>query len=249
MILLRFGDSQSLNAVAACGSAARGRKEVKKETIRTACYDFAAMKPHRGPPAERFEAALAEIGAYFLGSSPIQKAAADIARRLEALDIDYAIAGALCLAAHGVIRATEDVDILISREGLDRFKHEWEGRGYVPLRPGGKAVRDTAHGVKVDFLIAGDYPGDGRPKPVSFPEPGAVAVAAGPFRIVALPRFLEMKLASGMTAPHRLQDLADVQRLVAVAKLPRDFGESLDPYVRSKFYELWETAQHTDDDY
>lgn len=207
------------------------------------------MKPQSGRLAERFEAALAEIGAYFLGSSPIQKAAADIARRLEALDIDYAIAGALCLAAHGVIRATEDVDILISREGLDRFKREWLGRGYVTLRPGGKAVRDTVNGVKIDFLIAGDYPGDGKPKPVSFPEPGSVAVDAGPFRIVSRERFLELKLASGMTAPHRLQDLADVQRLVATAKLPRDLGESLDPYVREKFYELWETTQHTDDDY
>lgn len=207
------------------------------------------MKPETGSLAERFEAALAEIGAYFLGSSPIQKAAADLARRLEALDIDYAIAGALCLAAHGVIRATEDVDILISREGLDRFKREWLGRGYVTLRPGGKAVRDTVNGVKVDFLIAGDYPGDGKPKPVSFPEPGAVAVDAGPFRIVSLARFLELKLASGMTAPHRLQDLADVQRLIAVAKLSRDLGDSLDLYVREKFYELWDTAQHTDEDY
>jgi hypothetical protein len=207
------------------------------------------MKPVTGTLAERFEAALAEIGAYFLGSSPIQKAAADIARRLEALDVDYAIAGALCLAAHGLIRATEDVDILISRDGLDRFKREWLGRGYVTLRPGGRAVRDAVNGVKIDFLIAGDYPGDGKPKPVSFPEPSAVAVDAGPFRIVSLERFLELKLASGMTAPHRLQDLADVQRLIAAAKLPRDLGDSLDPYVREKFYELWDTAQHADEDY
>lgn len=210
---------------------------------------FRLMKPDMGPSAERFQAALAEMGEYFLGTSKIQKAATEIAHRLEALDIDYAIAGALCLAAHGVIRATEDVDILISREGLDRFKQEWLGRGYVTLRPGGKAVRDTVNGVKVDFQIAGDYPGDEKPKRVRFPEPGAASVAAGPLRIVSLARFLELKLASGITAPHPLQDLADVQRLIAVAKLPRELGESLDPYVREKFYELWETAQHADEDY
>jgi hypothetical protein len=207
------------------------------------------MKPEMGSLAERFQAALAEMGEYFLGTSKIQKAATEIAQRLEALDIDYAIAGALCLAAHGVIRATEDVDILISREGLDRFKQEWLGRGYVTLRPGGKAVRDTVNGVKVDFLIAGDYPGDGKPKPVRFPDPGAASVAAGPLRIVSLARFLELKLASGITAPHRLQDLADVQRLIAAANLPRELGESLDPYVREKFDELWKTAQHADEDY
>ena len=87
------------------------------------------------------------------------------------------------------------------------------------------------------------------PKAVRFPEPGAVAIAAGRFRTVSLPRFLELKLASGMTAPHHLQDLAGVQRLAATAKLPRDLGESLDPYVRKEFYEMWDTAQHADEDY
>jgi hypothetical protein len=103
--------------------------------------------------AERFEAALDRIGAYFMGSSPLQDAAAQIARALGDMKIDYAIAGALCLAAHGVVRATEDVDVLIAREGLERFKQAWLGRGYVDVRPGGKAVRDTANGVKIDFLI------------------------------------------------------------------------------------------------
>src|SRR5436309_14979875 len=107
------------------------------------------------PLAERFEAALERMGSYFMDSSPLQKTAADIARRLSEMGIDYAIAGALCLAAHGVVRATEDVDVLITREGLERFKQRRLGRGYVNLRPGGESVRDTVRGVKVDFLIAG----------------------------------------------------------------------------------------------
>src|SRR5204863_7794125 len=122
----------------------------------------------------------------------------------------YAIAGALCLGAHGVVRATEDVDILITREGLERFKAEWLGRGYINLRAGGKAVRDSVNGVKIDFLVAGDFPGDGRPKPVAFPEPSGRAVSPGDPVVLSLPQLVELKLASGMTAPHRLQDLADV---------------------------------------
>lgn len=197
----------------------------------------------------RLEAALARIGAYHMSSSPLQKAAAEIAERLGELDVDYAIAGALCLAAHGVIRATEDVDVLVSREGLERFKRAWLGRGYVDLRPGGKAVRDVVNGVKVDFLLAGDFPGDGKPKPVSFPDPGSASVDAGRFKVLSLPRFIELKLASGMTAPHRLQDLADVLRLIAAARLPRELADSLDPYVRPKYLELWQSAQHPEDDY
>jgi hypothetical protein len=199
--------------------------------------------------AERFEAALKRIGAYFMGSSPVQDAAVQIARLLGEMKIDYAIAGALCLAAHGVVRATEDVDVLISREGLESFKQAWLGRGYVNVREGGKAVRDTVHGVKVDFLIEGDYPGDGKPKPVRFPSPAQAGTEAGRMRVVDLRHLVEMKLASGMTAPHRLQDLADVLRLITVAKLTRELGETLDPYVRAKYDELWQTAQRPDDDY
>ena len=111
--------------------------------------------------ANRLETALGAIGAFFMGDSPVQQAAAEIARRLEDGGIDHAIAGAICLAAHGVTRATEDVDVLITREGLEQFKHAWLGRGYVNLRPGGKAVRDT-------LRITNPRPADGarRPSPV-----------------------------------------------------------------------------------
>ena len=88
--------------------------------------------------AERFEAALDRIGAYFMGSSPVQDAATQIARLLSEMKIDYAIAGALCLAAHGVVRATEDVDVLISRDGLERFKKAWLGQGVRGRPPGGQ---------------------------------------------------------------------------------------------------------------
>src|SRR5690349_20244683 len=110
------------------------------------------------------------MGAFLTGKSPLHAAAEQIARRLREANIDYVIAGAVALASHGVVRATEDVDVLLTRDGLDRFKSEWLGRGYVDLRPGGKAVRDTVNGVKIDFLIAGDFPGDGKPKPIAFPD-------------------------------------------------------------------------------
>jgi hypothetical protein len=199
--------------------------------------------------ASNLDTVLREVGAFRMGESPVQRAAAELAQRLEEAGIDYAIADALCLGAHGVVRATEDVDVLITREGLQRFKAQWIGRGYIDLRPGGKAVRDTVHRVKIDFLLSGDFPGDGRPKPISFPEPAAVGVPAGELRVVSLPRFVELKLASGMTAGHRLQDLADVLRLIEKLELPAEFAEQLDPWVRAKFAELWRDAQHVEDDY
>jgi hypothetical protein len=195
------------------------------------------------------DATLARLGAYFMNQSPVQGAARAIARQLEQLGIDYAIAGALALAAHGLVRATEDVDVLIDRDGLARFKEACLGKGYVNLRPGGKAVRDTAHGVRIDFLIQGDFPGDGRPKPVAFPEPRQASTSAGDLRVLTLSSLIELKLASGMTAPHRLQDLADVLRLISILGLPREFADQVHPYVQGKFRELWQSAQHPPDDY
>jgi hypothetical protein len=103
--------------------------------------------------------------------------------------------------------------------------------------------------VRIDFLLVGDFPGDGRPKPVAFPTPAAAAVVGAKYRIVSLPSLIEMKLAYGMTAPHRLNDLADLLRLIREAGLPRDLGSTLDPYVQAKYDELWALAQHADDDY
>jgi hypothetical protein len=203
----------------------------------------------QGEPLDRrVDEVLSFVGAYFMNKSPVHLAAEEIARHLEEAGIDYAIAGALSLGVHGFVRATEDVDIIITREGLEAFKERWLGRGYVNLRAGGKPVRDATHNVKIDFLIAGDFPGDGKPKPVSVPVPRTASVVGEKYRVISLPKLVELKLASGMTAPHRMQDLTDVMRLIHVAKLPEDFGAQLNPYVRDKFAELWQIAQHPDDD-
>jgi hypothetical protein len=197
----------------------------------------------------RMDAVLARAGAYFMGQSPVHEAAEALARHFEEAGIDYMIAGALGLAFHGYERYTDDVDVVVTREGLEKFKERWLGLGYVNLRSGGKPVRDTIHNVKIDFLLTGDFPGDGQPKPVAVPEPRTASVAGRKYRVVSLPKLIELKLASGMSAPHRGRDLVDVQELIHRARLPRDLVDQLDPYVRAAFLERWELAQHPDDEY
>jgi hypothetical protein len=134
-----------------------------------------------------------------------------------------------------------DVDLLLTREGLAKLKARVVGRGYVEKFPGSKGLRDVEHGVAIDVLVAGDYPGDGKPKAVRFPDPASVAVRGEHGAFLPLPTLIELKLASGMSAPHRLKDLADVLELVRAASLPLDL--ELDPSVRSKYAELWRAAQ------
>ena len=114
-----------------------------------------------------------------------------------------------------------------------------EGRGYLPPFPKSKHLRDTELGVKIEFLITGDYPGDGKPKPVAFPDPAAVAVVHEGISYLNLATLIELKLASGMTNSDRMKDLADVLELIKLLALPKDFVQQLAPYVQPKFIELW----------
>jgi hypothetical protein len=184
--------------------------------------------------------AMDEGDRYFQKESSVFKTLRKIARRLDELGIPYAIAGGMALFAHGFRRFTEDVDILVTREGLKTIHDKLEGLGYVPPFTRSKNLRDAEHGVRIEFLVAGEYPGDGKPKPVAFPDPAQARVEIEGISYLSLPRLVELKTASGMTNPGRLKDLGDVQELIRTLDLPRDLAQQLNPYVRDKYIELWD---------
>lgn len=190
--------------------------------------------------------ALSEGSRHFEERSAVQDTLRAISRRLNELGIPYAVAGGMALFRHGLRRFTEDVDILVTRDGLKIIHEKLEGLGYLTPFAGSKSLRDTDTGVRIEFLVAGDYPGDGKPKPVAFPDPAAVAVEFDGIRYVNLRMLIELKLASGMTNPSRMKDLADVLELIKLLNLGREFAEQLQPYVREKFAELCTAASHRD---
>ena len=108
---------------------------------------------------------------------------------------------------------------------------------------GSKNLRDAESGVKVEFLVSGQFPGDGKPKPVAFPDPRDVTTEIAGLRCLSLEKLVELKLASGMTNPDRMKDIADVYELIKLLRLDSDFSQRLNDYVRPKFLELCETAQ------
>jgi len=139
---------------------------------------------------------------------------------------------------------TQDVDLLMTREGLETFKEKFEGRGYVLAFSGAqKTFRDTETQVQIEILITGDYPGDGKPKPVAFPDPSVIFTERGGMRVIPIEILIELKLASGMSAFHRLRDLADVQDLITTLKLPIEFMDRLDASVQETFKNLWQSAK------
>ena len=177
---------------------------------------------------------------FFQGTSAAHKALRKLAARLDELGTTYAVVGAMAMFRHGYRRFTEDVDLLVTREGLEDIHRKLEGLGYLPPFPKSRHLRDTELGVKIEFLVTGDFPGDGKPKPVAFPDPAAVAEVIRGIPCLNLPSLVELKLASGMTNVGRTKDLGDVTEMIKVLELSRDFAAKLNPFVQEKYKELWD---------
>jgi hypothetical protein len=187
---------------------------------------------------------LREASAHLAGTGGVYRTLVKLVQRLEEEGIPYAVIGGMALGRHGYARMTEDVDVLMTAEGLAAFQERCVGKGYVPAFAGAhKSFRDTETQVRIEIITTGEYPGDGKPKSVVFPDPLDASAEVEGVRVVTLEKLIELKLASGMSAPHRLRDLADVQDLIGALDLPADFAERLDESVRGEYRRLWQAAQ------
>jgi hypothetical protein len=166
-----------------------------------------------------------------------------VTKRLEELQIPYAVGGGMALNAHGYERATTDVDLVVTGDGLAEFKARSLGLGWLEVFPGSRGVRETDNRVKIDFLITGGNPGDGRPCGVTFPDPVAAAIEIEGARFVSLAKLIEMKLACGLSAPDRPRDFDDVIQLIRCNRLGEHLTSELHSYVHAKYRDLWAFAQ------
>jgi hypothetical protein len=189
------------------------------------------------------EWALNESGRHFEQNSLVFETMRRIAARLNELNIPYAVVGGMGLFRLGYRRYTEDVDILVRKKDVRLIHKKLEGLGYRRLHAKSRHLRDTQSGVKIEFLTSGDYPGDGKKKPIAFPDPASVSDQVGQIGYINLEHMIELKLASGMTGADRRRDLSDVLELIKALKLPADFSEKLDPYVRPTYQQLWEESR------
>ncbi len=181
---------------------------------------------------------------FFMGEGILNETLRRLANDLENHGINYDVIDAIALNQHGYRRFTEDIDLLMTREGLEKFREELVGLGYRPAFEGAtKKFRTTQENVTVEIITSGEFPGDGKPKPVVFPNPNENQIEIDGVKTLTLEKLVELKLASGMTSPHRLKDLADVQELIKIKNLTISFAEKLNPFVRVKFLELQKAVE------
>jgi hypothetical protein len=206
-------------------------------------------RPYERRLRDSFDLALREASAHFGAAGAVHETLTRLAARLDAEGIPYALIGALAAAAHGYVRMTTDVDLVMTADGLARFHECCVGRGYRPAFPGAAhTFRDVETQVRIEVVTSGAFPGDGLPKPVAFPDP-AEAIVASKVRVVPLATLVELKLASGLSAPGRLKDLADVQEMIRTLELPLALADELDDSVAGLYADLWHAVRDTPDPY
>jgi Uncharacterised nucleotidyltransferase len=146
---------------------------------------------------------------------------------LEAAGIPYAVAGGNAVAAwvsridEAAVRNTQDVDILLRREDLDRTKAALENAGFIFRHvksidmfldgPDAKA-RDAVH-----VIFAGEKVTDD--SIAASPEVTEVD-DAGPFQIVDLEPLVRMKLTS-----YRFKDRVHLLDMIGVGLINEDWPE------------------------
>ena len=186
--------------------------------------------------------AMAESTRFFEGMSELHRTLVEVTRRFDELGVAYAVIGGMALTVHGYARMTEDIDVLVTRSDLKKIHSSLVGRGYRRIFQGSKNIRHADTRVKIEFVIAGDYPGSGKPQAVRFPDPADIEpVEHDGVKFVDLSCLVELKLASGISGgPDRARDLVDVQQLIKTLRLMRDFSVGLQQDVRPKYEELWD---------
>ena len=136
---------------------------------------------------------------FFMGEGILNETLRRVTNDLETHQIDYSVIGAVALNQHGYRRFTEDINLLLTREGLEKFRNELVGRDYRPaFESATKKFRTTQENVTIEIITSGEFPGDGKEKPVQFPNPKDNQIEIDGVKTLTLETLVELKLASGM---------------------------------------------------
>jgi hypothetical protein len=176
------------------------------------------------------------------GRDPVPMVMRRLVRRLERAGIPHAIMGGMAVFAHGHERMTNDVDVLLTRKGIEEFRRLFVPKYYLQDSKRSRRFVDKKDGVTVDILLTGLYPGRGEPGPIAFPDPELVRERIDKIHYIDLTTLVQLKLAA-----RRHQDFADVVSLIDLHNLDESFLDRLHPSVRRDFIECLEEKRREDE--
>ncbi len=172
---------------------------------------------------------------FFDGTDRVHQTMRHVAEKLDEAGIPYAIAGGMAVNAHKYVRTTGDVDFLITSEGLATFLKLFVPAEFSRVAGHSRRFLDPSTNTTFDLLVAGLFPGSGKPGPIAFPDPASVAVIIQERKVLNLRTLIELKLAAG-----RHKDFGDVVELIRLNNLDESFTNGLSPSVREDYIECLE---------
>jgi hypothetical protein len=128
---------------------------------------------------------------------------------LSVCDPPPALIGGLALAAHGVVRATSDIDFLLAARSADSAEQILVGLGYAKRFRSDDAANYVRSDEGLDFLYAR------RPQALRLLSAAAPRdVAGASVRVVSAEGLIGFKLQAWVNDPRRTLDLDDIRGLL-----------------------------------
>lgn len=152
--------------------------------------------------------------------SRLGRQVAEVVAALGSQGVPFAVIGALALSAHGVIRATSDVDLLApaARSGdIDAIAVKL---GYRCLHRSADAVNYLRNDERLDLLLAS------RPDALKLLAAAAPKVTVlGPMPVVSAEGLIGFKLQGWVNDRRRGQDIEDIKKLLGANRPGLDMAE------------------------
>lgn len=152
--------------------------------------------------------------------SRLGKQIAEVISALNAIGTRFALIGGLALALHKVIRATQDVDLLVDTENADEIDKALSKLGYRCLHRSPEAGNYLRGDERVDLLYAS--------RPIARRLLAGAAeqkTAFGDLRVIGPEGLIGFKLQGWVNDARRTQDLEDIRSLLRAHRATLDMAE------------------------
>lgn len=153
-------------------------------------------------------------------ASRLGRQIAEVSAVLDGLGAKWALIGGLALASYQVVRATQDVDLLVDVANALDIEREMHRIGYQAVYRSDDAGNYLRDDERVDFLyanrpIARRLLADARKRDTSF----------GILRVISPEGLIGFKLQALVNNPRRTQDLEDIRALLRANRSRLDLNE------------------------
>jgi len=155
---------------------------------------------------------------------------------LRQIGASYALIGGLALAPHHVIRATQDVDLLVDAQKTDEVDAKLAELGYRCLHRTADAGNYLRADERIDLLYAH--------RPIAkrlLAGAGELDTSLGKVRVISTEGLIGFKLQGLVNDPRRTQDLEDIRALLKANRGELDLEE-----VR-EYFELFDRGRLLDE--